>query len=457
MITAKKKTQVDMLNGNLFINLCKFSLPLAAASLLQLLFSSADLVIVGQYASSDALAAVGANSPVINLLVNLFVGLSTGSNVVISKYIGMGNKEGANKAAHTSIVISVLSGIFLMLIGVLLTTPIMHLMNVPSDIEEMAAQYLRIYFFGMPFIMLYNFAASIFRSKGDTKTPLVVLFIAGLINVGLNFFFVLVLNMDVDGVAIATVISNVVSSVILVVILFRANDMLKLDMKKMRINGNILLQIVKIGVPSGLQGAVFSISNILIQTATNGLGATAVAASTTAGYYEMYTYCFANAFGQAAVTFSGQNFGAGNMQRCRQVARWSLFLGCASSFIVAFVFAMLPNFFAGIYTTDTAVIELVAERLRIVIFLEFLNTFDDVLAGVMRVYGRTLTPTILYIGTICGVRIFWIYVVFVLPSFHSLAGLSYAYPVSWIITSIVITTAYLLVVRKLPGMKKETI
>ena len=157
------------------------------------------------------------------------------------------------------------------------------------------------------------------------------------------------------------------------------------------------------------------------------------------------------------MTFSGQNFGAGNMQRCRQVARWSLFLGCASSFIVAFVFAMLPNFFAGIYTTDTAVIELVAERLRIVIFLEFLNTFDDVLAGVMRVYGRTLTPTILYIGTICGVRIFWIYVVFVLPSFHSLAGLSYAYPVSWIITSIVITTAYLLVVRKLPGLKKETI
>ena len=451
---TKKKSRVEMLSGNLFINLCKFSLPLAAASLLQLLFSSADLVVVGQYAGSDALAAVGANSPVINLLVNLFVGLSTGSNVVISKYIGMENHDGANKAAHTSIVISILSGIFLMIIGVALADPIMALMNVPETIEGMAAEYLRIYFLGMPFIMLYNFASSIFRSKGDTKTPLIVLFIAGLINVGLNFFFVLSLGMDVDGVAIATVLSNVVSSVTLVVILFRSNDMLKLSMKKMRINKNILIQIVKIGVPSGLQGAVFSVSNILIQTATNGLGSTAVAASTTAGYYEMYSYCFANAFGQAAVTFSGQNFGAGNLQRCRQVTRWSLFLGCASSFIAGFIFAMLPNFFAGIYTTDAAVIELVAERLRIVVIVEFLNTFDDVFAGVLRVYGRTLLPTILYIGSICGVRIFWIYAIFVLPGMHTLTGLSYAYPVSWIVTSLLIMSAYFLSIRKMPGMLK---
>ena len=441
-----KTKDMDMLNGPLWNKILAFALPLAASSMLQQLFNSADVAIVGRFAGRQALAAVGSNGPIINLLVNIFVGLSIGANVVIARLIGRGDKKRINKAVHTSIVIAILSGLFVTIVGLIITRPVLRLMSTPDDVIELSTTYLRIYFLGMPFLMLYNFSAAILRSKGDTKRPLICLTISGAVNVILNLVFVIGFNMSVAGVATATVISQLISASLLVILLMREEKPLKLNFKDLRIDMPTLKEIARIGIPSGLQGMVFSASNVVIQSSMNSLGSTVIAASSAALNFEIFAYYMLNGFEHAAVTFTGQNYGASKYDRCNKTAWQCLLLGGMFTGALCAVFVAFGNFFIRIYTTDEAVIPIALERVRFVLTFQITNMALEVFSGCMRGLGHSLVPAVISIAGICGVRLIWVATVFRLhPDFNTLIAV---YPLSWIITAVLITIAYFIIRKR---------
>ena len=441
-----KKAPVDMLNGSLWNKIILFALPLAATSILQQLFNSADVAVVGQFSGSIALAAVGVNAPIINVLVNLFVGVSVGSNVLISRLLGAGEKNAVEKAVHTSVFISIIFGFFVGALGFFLARPFLVLLNTQSDIIDLATLYLKIYFSGMPFIMLYNFENAIFRSKGDTRTPLLILVLSGLINVGLNIFFVAVCSMSVDGVALATVIANAFSAVTLIIILMKSDDFTKVEIKKLRIDGITLKQIVSIGIPAGLQSMVFSISNLFMTSAMNSLGSMVVAANTAAFYYDIYCFYVVDAFSQAAVSFIGQNYGAGQIERCHKITKISIGLGAVAGAIVSAVFIIFPRFFLGLYTQDSEVIELAMIRMLVIVSTVFVNIGYSTLSGALRVYGHSLVPSIITIFSVCGVRIAWLYTFFAADRRYF--TLCLAWPASWLACNAAIVVAYVIYMKK---------
>lgn len=445
-MSRTKNREIDILNGSLVDKIILFALPLAASSILQQLFNSADVAVVGKFAGSEALAAVGANGAVINLLVNLFVGLSVGANVVISTFIGKGEEQNIKKAVHTSILIAILSGLFLMIIGITFAKMILTAMSTPGNIIDLAVKYLRIYFSGMPFIMLYNFIASIFRSKGDTKRPLFALTISGIVNVLLNLFFVVVLHMNVEGVAIATVISNIISSSILLYWLKKEKGAFGLEIRCLKISVNIVKSMAKIGVPAGVQGMVFSFSNVIIQSALNGLGSVAVAASAAALNYEYFAYFVLSSFSQAGVTFISQNYGAGNRERCRRVVKSCLVLGMASTIVTCGIFIVFSRPLVGIFTSDTAVADLAIIRIKYILTFELINVTIEVLSGCMRGLGYSFVPACVCVLGICGFRILWIYTVF--QKALTFESLMMVYPSSWAITVIAIIISFILVKKR---------
>lgn len=444
-MTKIRKT-VDMLNGSIWDKIILFALPLAATSILQQLFNSADVAVVGHYSGNLAIAAVGVNTPIINILINLFVGMSVGANVVLAKFLGAGNKEEASKTTHTAIVISVIFGIFIGIVGFLLARPFLVLLKTQSDIIDMATLYLKIYFSGMPFIMLYNFENAIFRSKGDTRTPLIVLVIAGVLNIGLNIFFVAVCGMNVEGVAIATVISNIASAIVLYIVLMKSEEGIKLEFRKLKIDMPILKQIVKVGIPAGVQGTIFSLSNLFIVSALNELGSLTVAGNTAAMYYDLYIFFIVDAFGQAATSFVGQNYGAGNLKRCKKITWMSMALGVAAGLIVAAILMLFPKFFLGLYTDDAQVISIGVTRLIIIGSTACLNVIITAVSGTLRVYGYTILPVVITIFCVCGIRILWIYTAFV--KVHTYTMLCWAYPISWLACDIALLITYLIYIRK---------
>lgn len=317
----ERKKQLDMLHGPIWNKIPQFALPVAATAILEQLFNASDIAVVGNFTGAGrtiAVAAVGANSPLIGLIVNLFIGIALGTNVVIAHAIGHGNKEDVRKAVHTSVLLALLGGMLVAVAGELIAAPVLGLLNVPEDVFPLALLYLRIYLAGMPVILLYNFEAAIFRSVGETKIPLMALLASGILNVILNLFFVAVLHMTVNGVAIATVISNAVSSVLLYRKLRQTTQDIHLDPKLLRIDIGILKRILQIGLPAGVQSAVFALSNIVIQSAINSLGTVVMAASSAAFNIEVITYDILNSFSQACTTFVGQNFGAGELRRCKR-------------------------------------------------------------------------------------------------------------------------------------------
>ena len=316
--------QMDMLNGSIFDKILLFALPLAISSILQQLFNSVDVAVVGRFASSEALAAVGSNSSVISLLINLFVGISVGANVVIANYIGQGKTEKIQDAVHTVMIVSLISGVFLLVLGLMIARPILEIMGTPENVIDLAVLYLHIYFLGMPFLMIYNFGAAVLRSKGDTKRPLYCLIISGVINACLNLLFVIVFKLSVAGVAIATVIADGVSAVLIIYFLMNEEETIRLRLNKLKIKKSELIKVIKIGVPAGLQGVVFSVSNVCIQTAINSFGSDAVAGSATELNFEYFTYFTISAFVQAAVTFTSQNYGARNFKRCKKIFVYSM-------------------------------------------------------------------------------------------------------------------------------------
>lgn len=440
------KKQVDMLHGTIWDKIILFALPLAASSILQQLFNAADVAVVGRFSGSVALAAVGANGPVINLLVNLFVGLSIGTNVVVASFIGQNDYKRANKAVHTSIVLSLISGVALAVIGILFARPILEMISTPDDVLNLAVLYLKIYFAGMPFIMLYNFTSAILRSKGDTKRPLIALFVSGIINIILNIFFVVVLKMSVEGVALATVISQIISSLLLMYFLINETDALKVNLHNLTVDHSSLKQIAKIGVPAGLQGVVFSISNVIIQIAVNALGSSAIAASAAALNLEYFAYYICNSFAQAATTFLGQNYAAKNYQRCKQITRWTILLGSISTIIVCIVFILGHRFFMSFFTSDIAVANLAYTRIYIIIPFELLNMTIEIMSGALRGIGYSTIPAMIAVIGICVIRIIYIYTIY--PSIASFTSLMLIYPVSWLFTAFALIFAYFIIQKK---------
>lgn len=441
------RLQVDMLEGPIPKQLLTFALPIAASGMLQQLFNSTDVAVVGQFAGHAALAAVGACSSVINLLINLFVGLSIGANVVIAHLLGEGNDQGVRRAVHTSLLIAILSGFFLAGFGQIAAYPILAALSTPVDILPQAVLYLRIYFAGMPFLMLYNFAAAILRSKGDTKRPLHTLFFSGLINVSLNLFFVLGLGWGVEGVALATVIATAFSAYRLVNFLRHEEGVLKVRMHQLRIDGHQLRKIALIGIPAGLQGCLFSFSNIMIQQSINTLGTIAVAAATAAMNFEYYLYFIANSLSQTATTWIGQNYGAGKLNRCRKIANWSLIWGVGCTSLVSLILVGFSNPLLHIFTANAAVVAMAQIRMWVISSTECLNAVVEAFTGILRAYGYSLVPTLISVLGICGLRLVWIGTVFQLyPDFGVLSA---CYPISWAVTSVALFMAYRWVLHRI--------
>lgn len=443
MANAKK---MDLLSGSIWDKILKFAIPLAASSIFQQLFNSADVAVVGKFAGDKALAAVGANTFVINLMVNLFVGLSIGANVVVANALGERSSRSVSRGVHTAVAVSFVCGVILALVGVAFARPILTAISTPADILDQAVLYFRIYFGGMPFIMLYNFCAALLRSKGDTKRPFYVLLVAGAINLVLNIVFVVGFHMDVDGVAIATVFANAISSITLLYFLKRETGPFRFEFWKLKMTPWVLGRIIKVGLPAGVQGALFSFSNVCIQAAINSLGSTAVAASAVAMNPELIVYFWLNAFGHACVTFVGQNYGARNLDRIRKVVRWTVFLSGLTTFTLGALTCLFYHPILSIFTNDESVIETGAFRVFIVIGLEFINVLIDVTSGALRGMGQSIVPTLICVFGICGVRIFWVMAMF--PKFGTFASLMCCYPLSWTVTGLVMASVYIRFVRK---------
>ena len=440
-----KKQKLDMLNGSIWNKLPVFALPIAATGILEQLFNASDIAIVGNFAQTDktaAVAAVGANSPIIGLILNLFTGIALGANVVIANAIGRDDKQTVQKAVHTSMVVSVIGGVLVAIIGELIAEPLLTALNVPDDVLELALLYLRIYFLGMPVILLYNFEAAIFRSIGETKMPLIALTLSGILNVLLNLFFVIVLKMSVNGVATATVLANVVSAGILYIKLIRSDKYIKVEFKKLRIDGKVFAKIMQIGLPAGIQTAVFAAANIVIQGAINSLGTTVIAASSAAFNIEIIAYNVMNSFSQACTTFVGQNFGANKIDRCKKTLFLCLIEDAIASGTAILIVLITGKFLLSIFNNDPEVIEIGYTRLVIIFIAYIFSMLYEVMSGYLRGFGFSLVPAILTTVGVCVLRIIWINTVF--PANRTFVTIMTAYPVSLAATAVLIFIALII-------------
>lgn len=445
MEKERKKQKLDMLNGSIWNKLPVFALPIAATGILEQLFNASDIAIVGNFAQTDktaAVAAVGANSPIIGLILNLFIGIALGANVVIANAIGRDDKQTVQKAVHTSMVVSVIGGVLVAIIGELIAEPLLTVLNVPDDVLELALLYLRIYFLGMPVILLYNFEAAIFRSIGETKMPLIALTLSGILNVLLNLFFVIVLKMSVNGVATATVLANVMSAGILYIKLVKSDKYIKVEFKKLRIDGKVFAKIMQIGLPAGIQSAVFAVANIVIQGAINSLGTVVIAASSAAFNIEIIAYNVMNSFSQACTTFVGQNFGANKIDRCKKTLFLCLIEDAIASGTAIFIVLITGKFLLSIFNNNPEVIEIGYTRLVIIFIAYIFSMLYEVMSGYLRGFGFSLVPAILTTVGVCVLRIIWINTVF--PANRTFVTIMTAYPVSLATTALLIFIALII-------------
>ena len=451
--TRSKK--LDMLHGSIWNKLPQYALPVAATGILEQLFNASDLAIVGNFASTDrtvAIAAVGANSPVIGVILNLFIGLSLGSNVVIANAIGRGNKKDVEQAVHTSVSASFLGGILVTLLMELCAGKLFQLLYIPDEVLPYALLYFRIYLLGLPVIFLYNFEAAIFRSIGDTKIPLQALAFSGVLNVILNLLFVVVFKMNVNGVATATVLSNAVSSLILFIRLMHTEKWVKLHISRLQIHGGCLMKILRIGLPAGIQSAVFNFANVVVQSAINSLGTVVIAASSAAYNLEILVYYVFNSFSQACTTFVGQNYGAGQIDRCKRTLQLSLLEDVIASLAAIAVILGSGKFLLSLFNSDPQVIDIGYTRLVIIFTAYIFSMLYDVMSGYLRGFGISFIPAVLTTIGVCGTRIAWVYMIF--PKSRTFHTLLMVYPVSLAVTALLIFIA-LLVCRPAHHFKKS--
>ena len=432
--------EIDMLNGPLLKKILLFALPLAVSSLLQELFNSVDVAVVGHFVGSEALAAVGSNAPVIGLLINLFVGISMGACAVISNHIGQNDNDSIRKAISTVEQVSVISGFFLLVLGQIAARPILTWMGTPSEVLEQAINYLRIYFLGMPFIMVYNFGAAILRSLGDTRRPLYILITAGVVNTLLNLLFVIAFQMEVEGVAIATCIANAVSAAMIIRLLRKEKEPFRLQTGKLKVYSSELRNILQIGIPAGVQGMIFSISNVVIQSSINSYGADAVAGSAAALNFEYYCYFIIQGFNGAAISFIAQNYGAGNMDRVHRIFKICMCSCMCISLFFNCLFVWQDDLCLNFFSVMPMVHHYGTIRMHTVLALHFISSSYEIAGSSMRGMGRSLTPAILTIFGTCLLRIAWVYGVS--SVWHGFNFLMMVYPVSWILTGLMVCIAY---------------
>ena len=450
--SSKQSVKMDMLHGSLFDKMLMFAMPLAACSILQQLFNSVGTAVVGRFASSEALAAVGSNSSVIALMVTLFSGISLGSNVVIANYIGQNDTKRIPRVVHTAVSLALLSGVFLLILGQFVAHPILLLMGAPKDIIHLATLYLRIYFLGMPFFMLYNYGAAILRAIGDTKRPLIFLIISGIANAALNMILVILFHMGVAGVAIGTIISQLISCVLVLTCLYRSEGSYQLRFSKLKINGAYMEQIFQVGVPAGIQSTVINLSNALLQSSVNSFGSIAMAGYTAANNMLGFLYMSVNSITQACMSFTSQNYGVGKLKRMDKVLRDCAILSISIAVVLGGLAYCFGPQILTIYTSDPKVINCGMEILAYTSITYFLCGIMDLFPGALRGMGYSAVPMVLsVIGTV-GTRIVWVFGIF--PNHRSLSVLFVSYPVSWILT-IVLQVVCFYFVRKRVHQKEK--
>lgn len=445
-------SKLDMVNGPILRTMILFAVPLMCSSILQLLFNAADTVVVGQFAGKTALAAVGSNGALINLLTNLFIGLSVGTNVLIAKAVGAKDTEHTGKIVHTSLVIGFFGGIILMIVGMLFAENILIIMDCPSDVIDLSVTYLKIYFIGLPAMMIYNFGSAVLRAVGDTRRPLIFLSIAGVVNVIFNLFFVICFKMSVAGVAIATVISQFMSAILVVICLMKEESDIKLIPGELKIDMDSFKRILLIGIPAGLQGTLFSLSNVVIQSSVNKFGSIIQAGNAAAQNLEGFVYVAMNSFHQATLSFTSQNVGAGRYDRTGKI----LLRGIIAVFVVGLVLGgavvLSGNQLLKIYTRNNAERSLVIKagynRLIIVCGTYFLCGIMDVLVGAIRGLGYSILPMIVSLVGACGLRIFWLETFFKMKIFHRPSMIYITYPVSWALTICAHVVCYIIIRKK---------
>jgi len=439
----KSKNEINMTEGPILSRMLMFALPIMASSILQLLFNAADIIVVGRFAGDDSLAAVGSTTSLINLMVNIFIGMSIGANVLAARYYGAQKDKELSQTLHTAVSLSLISGVALAVIGLIFAEPILHMMQTPDDVLKLASVYLRIYFLGMPATMVYNFGASVLRAKGDTRRPLYYLTLAGVVNVGLNLYFVIVLDMNVVGVAAATAIAQCISAVLVIRCLTKEEGALRLEFKKLRINRQRLLGILQVGLPAGFQGALFSLSNVIIQSAINSFGDTVMAGNAAASNLENFVYFGMNAFAQAAISFTSQNLGAGKYERLIPIAKCSVLCALVTGLALGISCYLAGPVLLGIYSESSAVIAKGMVRLSFVCLPYAICGIMDTMVGLLRGLGYSVVPMIVSLVGACLSRIIWIATVFQIPAYHNVQIVYVSYPATWIITTFVHIVCFL--------------
>lgn len=435
-----------MTEGNILPKIIKFSIPLMLSGMLQLFFNAADVIVVGRYAGDEALAAVGSTGALINLLINLFIGISIGASVLMGQAIGARDYNDAQDSLHTAMLTGFIGGIIMIFVGQVVSRPMLELMQTPDDVIELSSLYMKIYFMGMPGFMLYNFGAAILRAAGDTKRPLYYLFVSGIINVILNLYFVIVLKMSVDGVAYATIISEAISAILIVICLMRSDGYLNLSFRKLKIDGKKFIEMLKIGIPSGFTGIIFSVSNMLIQSSINSFGKLVMAANTAASNLEGFVYNAMNSIYQTALAFASQNMGAKKLDRVDDVLKKSLLVVSGVGLFFGVGAYLLGEILLRLYTPNQEVIDIAMLRLLVISTSYFLCGIMDVYSGVIRGMGFSFTPMLVSMFFVCAFRVFWIYTIF--ERFHEQWVLYISYPVSWTITIIAYFFTYKIVRKK---------
>lgn len=453
-MTLHSRDSMDMVHGPLLRQLVSFAVPIMLSALLQLLFNAADIAVVGRFTGSDALAAVSASGPISNAIVSLFMGLSVGANVLCAQCVGGHRDEDLHETIHTAVAISVMIGLTMMALGLSVASALLRALGTPEEILPLARRYLLIFFCGLPSTMLYNFGAAILRALGNTRRPLLYLTISGALNVCLNLFFVIVLHMGVEGVAIATVIAQTLSASMVMTHMVRSDAMYHLDIKGIRIYKDKFVRILKIGIPAGIQSSAFSISNLLIQSAVNSFGAKVMAASAAAINVESFCNVALDALSQAAISFTGQNYGAGNLKRIDHILLYAVGLGCLWAITLGSLAYQGSSYILSIYTNDPHVIAHGREIMFIICHMLFVNCVMNIPFNVIRGMDHSIFPMVSTIFCVCGLRVVWIYTIF--ASFRSLTVLYLSYPVTKGLAAVT-AIVYYLWLRKAVRRKKTAL
>lgn len=440
------KYTMDMCNGPLLKKIILFAIPLMLSGVLQLLFNAADVIVVGRFTGNEALAAVGSTSSLINLLINLFVGVSVGANVLLGKHIGARDEESASKTVHTAVTFSLVVGIAMIFVGFFLSRPLLELMGTPEDVINLSVLYMRIYFVGMPAFMFYNFGAALLRAVGDTKRPLYFLTLAGIINVIFNLIFVIVFHMGVAGVALATIISEGISAFLVFLCLKGADGVLHLDHRSLSFHKDVAIQMMKIGLPAGLQGCIFSVSNVLIQSSVNSFGSIAMAGNTASANLEGFVYNAMNSLYQTSLSFTSQNMGAKKYKRVDKILIECLVIVMIVGIVMGGGAYLIGTSLLSIYSSDPQVISYGLLRMSLICVPYFLCGMMDVFVGSLRGMGYSVMPMLVSLTGACLFRIIWIFTIF--AANRSLFILYFSYPVSWALTATAHLICYMIVRKK---------